>query len=93
MRSKASLGSSREVEHGFGVSFVNCLYLVLLIIGQNFCATCGNLNQTGPRSRTGSARVRRGYQGRSKNRMAARAFPRRLVRTQPRVQRCAGAGA
>ena len=46
------------------------------------------------RSRTGSARVRRGYQGRSKNRMAARAFPRRLVRTtQPRVQRCAGAGA
>ena len=40
MRSKASLGSSREVAQGCGVSFINCLYLVPLIIGQNFCATC-----------------------------------------------------
>ena len=49
VRSKASLGSSREVEHGCGVSFVNCLYLVPLIIDQKFCATCGTSNQTGPR--------------------------------------------
>ena len=49
VRSKASLGSSREVEHGCGVSFINYLYLVHLIIGQNFCATCANLNQTGPK--------------------------------------------
>ena len=47
--SKASLGSSREVAQGCGVSFVNCLYLVPLIIGQNFCATS---NQTGPESLT-----------------------------------------
>jgi len=45
MWSKASLDSSREVAQGCGVSFVNCLYLVPLIIGQNFCATS---NQTGP---------------------------------------------
>ena len=48
MRSKASLGSSREVAQGRGISFVNCLYLVPLIIGQNFCATCAKPNQTGP---------------------------------------------
>src|SRR6185503_11736799 len=46
VRSKTSLGSSREVAQGCGVSFINCLYLVPLIIGQNFCATS---NQTGPR--------------------------------------------
>ena len=51
MRSKASLGSSREVEHDCGVSFVNCFYLVLLIIGQNFCATCASTNQTGPETK------------------------------------------
>ena len=45
MRSNASLGSSREVAQGCGVSCVNCLYLVPLIIGQNFCATS---NQTEP---------------------------------------------
>ena len=45
VRSKTSFGSSREVEQSYGVSFVNYLYLVLLIIGQNFCATS---NQTGP---------------------------------------------
>ena len=50
VRSKASLGSSREVEHGCRVSFVNYLYLVPLIIDQNFCATYTNLNQTGPMS-------------------------------------------
>ena len=50
MRSKTSLGSSREVEHDCGVSFVNYFYLVPLIIGQNFCATCANLNQTGPKN-------------------------------------------
>ena len=50
MRSKISLGSSREVVQGCGVSFVNCLYLVPLIIGQNFCATHATVNQTGPMS-------------------------------------------
>ena len=48
MRSKSLLGSSREVEQGCGVSFVNYLYLVPLIIGQNFCATSTTNNQTGP---------------------------------------------
>ena len=48
MRSKASLGSSREVARGCGVSFVNYLYLVPLIIGQNFYATCTTHNQTRP---------------------------------------------
>ena len=50
MRSKASLGSSREVVQGCGVSFINCLYLVPLIIDQNFCATHATINQTGPRT-------------------------------------------
>ena len=48
MRSKASLGSSREVVQGCGVSFTNCLYLVPLIISQNFCTTHATTNQTGP---------------------------------------------
>ena len=48
VRSKASLGSSREVEQDCGVSFVNYLYLVPLIIGQNFCTTSTTNNQTGP---------------------------------------------
>ena len=48
--SKASLGSSREVVQGCGVSFANCLYLVPLIIGQNFCATHTTINQTVPLS-------------------------------------------
>ena len=47
MRSKTLLGSSREVAQGCGVSFVNCLYLVPLIIDQNFCATCATSIQTG----------------------------------------------
>ena len=51
MRSKASLGSSREVAQGCGVSFVNCLYLVPLIIDQNFCATFTATNQTGAYAR------------------------------------------
>ena len=34
--SNASLGSSREVVQCCGVSFANYLYLVPLIIGQNF---------------------------------------------------------
>jgi hypothetical protein len=38
VRSKDSLGSSRKVAQGCGVSFVNCIYLVTLIISQNFCA-------------------------------------------------------
>ena len=46
VRSKTSLDSSREVEYGCGISFVNYLYLVPLIIGQSFCATW--TNQTGP---------------------------------------------
>ena len=47
-RSKASLGSSREAAQDCRVSFVNCLYLVPLIIAQNFCATCcATSNQTG----------------------------------------------
>ena len=47
-QSNASLGSSREVTQGCGVSFINCLYLVPLIISQNFCATCASINQTWP---------------------------------------------
>ena len=39
MRLKTSLGSSREVVQGCGVSFANRLYLVPIIIGQKFCAT------------------------------------------------------
>ena len=50
MRSKTSLGSSREVAQGCGVSFVNYLYLVPLIIDQNFYTTCATTNQTGPRA-------------------------------------------
>jgi hypothetical protein len=46
----ASLGSSREVAQDCGVSFVNCFYLVTLIIGQNFCAICATPNQTGPKA-------------------------------------------
>ena len=64
-RSKASLGSSREVEQGCGVSFVNCFYLVPLIIGQNFCATCASTNQTEPmteiNSMTPDVEVSRSY--------------------------------
>jgi hypothetical protein len=51
VRSKTSLGSSREVVQRCGVSFVNYLYLVPLIIGQSFCTTCARPNQTGPSSR------------------------------------------
>ena len=51
MRSKTSLDSSREVAQGCGVSFVNCLYLVPLIISQNFCAACTKPNQTWPMHR------------------------------------------
>ena len=54
MRSKTSLGSSREIAQGCGVSFTNCLHLIPLIIGQNFCATCATHNQTGPSSDVGS---------------------------------------
>ena len=50
MRSRASLDSSREVAQGCEVSFINYFYLVSLIIGQNFCATCATTNQTEPRS-------------------------------------------
>ena len=49
MRSKTSLGSSCEVAQSCGVSFVNCLYLVPLIIDQNFCTTCATSNQIGPK--------------------------------------------
>ena len=49
MRSKASLGSSREVVQGCEVSFANCFYLVHLIIDQFFCITHATINQTGPR--------------------------------------------
>jgi hypothetical protein len=48
VRSKTSLGSSREVVQRCGVSFVNYLYLVPLIIDQNFCAICAIFIQTGP---------------------------------------------
>jgi len=48
VRSKTSLGSSREVVQSCGVSFTNYLYLVPLIISQHFCATCAKPNQTGP---------------------------------------------
>ena len=48
MQSKASLGSSREVAQDCGVSFTNCLHLILLIIDQNFCTTCTTQNQTRP---------------------------------------------
>ena len=50
MRSKALLGSSREVAQDCEVSFVNYLYLVLLIISQNFYTTytTSNQNQTEP---------------------------------------------
>ena len=47
VRLNASLGSSREVAQNCGVSFVNWLYLVPLIIGQNFYTTCATSNQTG----------------------------------------------
>ena len=50
MRSKVLLGSSREITKGRGISFVNYLYLVPLIIGQNFYATCATLVQTGPQT-------------------------------------------
>ena len=50
MRSKASLGSSREIAQDYGVNFINYFYLVPLIIGQNFYATRATENQTGPRS-------------------------------------------
>ena len=36
---------SREIAQGCGVSFINCLYLVPLIIGQNFCTTCATSNK------------------------------------------------
>ena len=48
MRSKISLDSSREVAQGCGVSFVNYLHLVPLIISQNFCATYATSNQIEP---------------------------------------------
>ena len=48
MRLKTLLGSSREVVQGCGVSFANCLYLVPLIISQNFCATHATVNQIWP---------------------------------------------
>jgi hypothetical protein len=60
VQSKVSLGSSREVAHGCGVSFINYLYLVPLIIGQNFCATCAKPNQTGPKNALASAPRRDG---------------------------------
>ena len=50
VQSNDSLGSSREIAQGCRVSFVNYLYLVPLIIGQNFCAICAKPNQTGPQS-------------------------------------------
>ena len=50
MRSKTSIGSSREVEQDCGVSFINWLYLVPLIIDQNFYTTCTTRNQTEPSS-------------------------------------------
>ena len=43
MRSKTSLDSSHEVAHGYGVNFINCLYLIPLIINQNFCATSNQI--------------------------------------------------
>ena len=49
MQSKTSLGSSREVVQGCGVSFANYLCLVPLIVGQNFCATHATTIQTGPK--------------------------------------------
>jgi hypothetical protein len=70
--SKVSLGSSREVVQGCGVNFVNCLYLVPLIIGQNFCATCATTNQTWPGD---VATV-----GRSRTCMTADTSPRRPYR-------------
>ena len=48
VRSNASLGSSCEVEQDCGVSFVNYLYLVSLIVCQNFRAICATIIQTGP---------------------------------------------
>ena len=54
---KASLGSSREVAQDWGVSFVNCLYLVTLIISQKFCATCTTKNQTWTDKCGGSSRL------------------------------------
>ena len=48
VQSKASLSSSRRVVQSCGVSFANWLYLVPLIISQNFCATHATINQTGP---------------------------------------------
>jgi hypothetical protein len=46
VRSKVLLRSSREVAQSCGVSFVNYLYLVLLIIDQFFFITCATSNQT-----------------------------------------------
>ena len=48
MRSKASLDSSREVAQGCRVSFVNWLYLIPIIIGQNLWYFLAHTNQTGP---------------------------------------------
>ena len=51
MRSKTSLDSSRKIAQDCGDSFVNCLYLITLIIGQKFCATHATSNQTEPKER------------------------------------------
>ena len=48
-RSNVSLDSSRKVAQYYGVSFINYLYLLSLIICQNFYATCATPNLTGPR--------------------------------------------
>ena len=74
MRPKASLGSSREVVQGCGVSFANCLYLVPLIIGQNFCATHASVNQTGPNYERARRRRAASGEGRTTHLMGARRF-------------------
>ena len=61
MRSKVSLGSSREIAQGCGVSFVNCLYLIPLIIGQNFYTTYTTANQGPDTPAAQRNRAKRGY--------------------------------
>ena len=49
VRWKVSLDSSRKVAQGCEVSFVNCIYLIPLIMSQNLCYLCYTSNRTGQR--------------------------------------------
>jgi hypothetical protein len=48
VRSNALLDSSREIVQGYGVSFINWLCLISIIISQSLCYFLAQTNQTGP---------------------------------------------